>query len=390
MNAKTPLLLRSLLALSLAGTGCAPDKAARAAETSKQPATQVAEAPKAAEAPASKPGKAKDFPAKGMYVTATSVSLPRYKDLIAGIKAAGGNTIVFDAKNEWGLVMYPTKVPLAKQMKADREAPIRNLKEKVAYAHQQGIHVAARIVCFQDPILAKHRPDLSPRDVNGGVWKELGKQIWLDPSKKEVQDYNIALAKELAEAGVDEIQWDYVRFPAMGKTQNARYAFDQKAKEKHEIITGYVKYAYEQLKPTGVLISADVYGIMAWAQPIDVKVTGQLLEDMAKHVDVLCPMVYPSHFNNGFAGIANPADSPYLFVHKGVSLLHKKVAGTGVTIRPWLQAMPYKVSNFNGRYVSEQLRASHDAKAVGWMLWNAQNKYDVAFAGVKAYHKAGK
>lgn len=388
----SPLVVASLLL-----AGCAPESKSQSAQGASSAAqaaetrTDAAKPAAPAEAPAkpAKVGKPKNFEAKGMYVTATSMALPRYKDLIAGIKGAGGNTIVFDAKDEWGLVMYNSKLPLVKQMKADREAPIKNLKEKVDYAHQHGIHVAARIVCNQDPILAKHRPDLCPRDVNGGVWKELGKQLWLDPSKQEVQDYNIALARELAELGVDEIQWDYVRFPAMGKTQNARYAFDMKKQEKHEIITGFVERAYKELKPTGVLISADVYGIMAWAQPIDVKITGQLLEDMAKHVDVLCPMVYPSHFNNGFAGIANPADSPYLFVHKGVSLLQKKVKGTDVVIRPWLQAMPYKVSRFTPSYVTQQIKASHDTQAVGWLLWNAQNKYDIAFAGARAYAKQG-
>jgi hypothetical protein len=126
---------------------------------------------------------------------------------------------------------------------------------------------------------------------------------------------------------------------------------------------------------------------MAWAQPIDVKITGQLLEDMAKHVDVLCPMVYPSHFSDGFAGVPHPANQPYQFVHKGVALLQKKVAGSGVTVRPWLQAMPYKVANFTPHYITEQLKAAKETGSIGWLLWNAQNKYDTAWAGVKAFGK---
>ena len=401
------LTLSSLVALSLAVAGCAPESKSSAtnesqAKTNKSTVlahgtpTEAANG-KAAKVPAeaqpaagldaktAKGAKPRDFEAKGMYVTSTSVELPRFKTMIADLKAAGGNTIVFDAKDEWGIVFYDTKVPLAETIKADKDRVIKDLKAKVDYAHSQGIHVAGRVVVFQDPILAKARPDLCPKDVNGGTWKELGKQIWLDPSKKEVQDYAIALGRELAELGVDEVQWDYVRFPAMGKTQNARYAFDMKTKEKHEVITGFVKRAYEELKPTGVMISADVYGIMAWAQPIDIRITGQKIEDMANHVDVMCPMVYPSHFNDGFAGIPRPANQPYMFVHKGVDLLQKKVKGTGVTIRPWLQAMPYKVSNFTPKYITEQLRASRDTKAIGWLLWNAQNKYDTAWAGVKAF-----
>jgi hypothetical protein len=365
-----------VLAHGTTGTGAAPADQAKAA-AGEQPAS-------------AKPGKPRDFEAKGMYVTATSMELPRFETMLKDLKAAGGNTIVFDAKDEWGIVMYDTKVPLAETIHADKDRVIKNLKARVDLAHKHGIHVAGRIVCMQDPILAKARPDLCPKDVNGGVWKELGKQLWLDPSKPEVQQYSIDLAKEMIAMGVDEVQWDYVRFPAMGKTQNARYAFDMKKTEKHEIITGFVEKAYKEIKPTGALVSADVYGIMAWAQPIDVKITGQLLEDMAKHVDALSPMVYPSHFNDGFAGIPRPANQPYMFVHKGVDLLQKKVKGTGVTVRPWLQAMPYKVSNFTPAYVSEQLRASRDTNAKGWLLWNAQNKYDIAWAGVKAFNKRGK
>jgi hypothetical protein len=403
--------LSSLVALSLLVGGCAPsDKSSKSTdpqaptnksdvlahgtpnEAPKDAAAQAAAATaEAAPAEGTVKRKPRNFEAKGMYVTSTSVELPRFKTMIADMKAAGGNTIVFDAKDEWGIVFYDTKVPLAEKIKADKDRVIKDLKAKVAYAHSQGVHVAGRVVVFQDPILAKARPDLCPTDATtGGVWKELGKQMWLDPSKKEVQDYAIALGRELAELGVDEVQWDYVRFPAMGKTQNARYAFDMKAQQKHDIITGFVKRAYEELKPTGVMISADVYGIMAWAQPIDIRITGQKIEDMANHVDVLCPMVYPSHFNDGFAGIARPANQPYMFVHKGVDLLQKKVKGTNVTIRPWLQAMPYKVSNFTPAYVSEQLRASRDTKAVGWLLWNAQNKYDTAWAGVKSFSKQSK
>lgn len=394
--------LSALLALSVIA-GCAPETKSSTstnseAQTNKQSVlahdssttnastTSAAGGQDAAAATQMVKGKPKDFEGKGAYFTATSVELPRFKTMLAAMKAAGGNMIVFDGKDEDGIVSWKSNVPLAKKINAFKEGPIQgDLKAKVELAHKYGIHVAARVCCFHDPILAKARPDLAPRDVNGGIWKELGRQAWVDPSKPEAQQYVIDLAKELASYGVDEVQWDYVRFPAMGKTQNARYAYDMKAKEKHDIITEFVTKAYNEVKPTGVLISADVYGVMAWAKPIDIKITGQLLEDIAPHVDVLCPMVYPSHFNDGFDGIARPVDMPYTFVHRGVELMQKKVKGSGVTVRPWLQAMPYRVSNFGPHYITEQVRAAKDGKAIGWLMWNAQNRYDTAWAGVKAF-----
>jgi hypothetical protein len=334
---------------------------------------------------AESPGaKAPAFVAKGMYVTATSMALPRFKTMLAELKGAGGNSIVFDAKDEDGIVSWPASVPLAKAIGAFKEGPLRDLKSKVAYAHAQGIHVIGRICCFHDPILAHHRPDLAPRNVHGGVWKELGSQAWVDPSSAIAEHYDIDLAKDMVKNGVDEVQFDYIRFPAMGDTQNARYAFDPKI-QKHTIITNFLKLAASEIKPLGALISCDVYGIMAWAQPIDIRITGQKLDEMAHYTDVLCPMDYPSHFSNGFAGIAHPANSPYLFIQKGVSKLNKVVAGTGVVVRPWLQAMPYKVSNFTPDYVAAEIRAARDCHATGWLLWNAQNRYETAWAGARQF-----
>ncbi len=326
------------------------------------------------------------FEGRGVYFTATTMVLPRYQTMMKALKASGGNMFVFDAKDEGGIVSWRSKVPLVKAIKADAEGPIRDLRAKVEEAHKLGVHVAGRIVCFNDPILAKKRKDLTVKRAGGGVWLENGYLNWVDPSIKENQDYIIDLAKEMAAMGVDEVQFDYIRFPAQGDTQNARYAFDMKKQQKHEIITAFLKRAYEELHPLGILVSADVYGIMAWAQPIDVRITGQQLEDMAKHLDVISPMLYPSHFSNGFAGVANPADQPYQFMHKGLTLLNKKVDGTGVVIRPWMQAMPWKVSSFTPRYIVEQLKAGRDTKATGYLMWNAHNRYDTAFAGMKTFH----
>lgn len=383
----------TLLALCLLAS-CAnetPKSTGGTASGAANPASGAASATAPASGTASNttsvlPTRGKPFVGKGMYVTATSVELPRFKTMIAELKAAGGNMIIFDAKDEGGIVSWPSKVPLVKQMHADKEGPIPDLKAKIAYAHSQGIHVAARVCCFHDPIEAKAHPEWDPKSVRGGIWKELGQQAWVDPSNVNAQNYVIDLAKELVAMGADEIQFDYIRFPAMGDTQNARYGFDPKI-PKHQIITQFLQRAYAAVHQAGGMVSIDVYGIMAWAQPIDIRITGQDMAEMCKYTDVICPMDYPSHFNDGFAGIAHPANSPYLFIHKGVSRLEKIVGPTGVTVRPWLQAMPYKVADFTPHYVEEEIRAAKDCGAIGWQMWNAQNRYDTAWAGAKEYNK---
>lgn len=160
--------------------------------------------------------------------------LPRYQTLDEkALAASKGNMFVFDGKDEGGIVSWKSKVPLAVQAKADKEGLITDLRAKVEEAHNKlGVKVAGRIVCFNDPILAKARPDLCVRRADGSIWKENGRQVWVDPSLKASQDYQIALAKEMASMGVDEVQFDYIRFPAQGDTQNARYAFDRKNEKK--------------------------------------------------------------------------------------------------------------------------------------------------------------
>jgi hypothetical protein len=378
-------------------TGAATVQGASGAATTAPGASGAAATTQAAsgEAPAKPAGalftpRPRNFEAKGVYFTATSVEMSsRWKPWLTKLKNAGGNMVLFDAKDEDGIVQWQSTNKLCKEMGASKEGPIRDLKAKVKEAHDMGIHVAGRVCCFHDPILAKKHPELAPRHVNGGIWKELGSQAWVDPSKEVAQDYIIDLGKELVSLGVDEVQLDYIRFPAMGDTQNARYAFDPKNEkkiQKHEIITAFAKKAYDQIHPTGALMSCDVYGIMAWAQPIDVKITGQLMEDMCKHMDVVCPMDYPSHFSNGFDGIAHPADQPYMFVNNALRRLTKKVEGTNVTIRPWLQGMPYKVSNFNAHYITEQLKAAEENHATGYMFWNAQNTYETVWAGMTQWN----
>jgi hypothetical protein len=303
------------------------------------------------------------------------------------LKAVGGNTVVFDAKD--GPVSFFAKDPKIRAM-SEWDHTISDLPKLVDRLHKMGIHVVARQVLFNDPILAKKRRDLAIHSKQNpkSVWLEHGKLVWVDPSQPEVQDYNLRIAKELAQSGVDEIQFDYVRFPAQGNTRDCLYHFDDQQIPKHEIITGFLKRAKEELKPYRVLIGIDVYGVIAWNKEIDQKITGQKIEDMGKYVDVVCPMVYPSHFYPPFDGFSHPAEQPYYFVSQGVQRVRNRLGGASPVIRPWLQAFPYLVSHYNLDYVAKQLQGARDGNATGWLLWNAGNKYDIAYAGVANWNRA--
>ncbi|MBM3266044.1 MAG: polysaccharide deacetylase family protein [Candidatus Sericytochromatia bacterium] len=322
---------------------------------------------------------------RGIYCTSTTASFDRIFKLAKALKAVGGNAVVFDVKD--GPIAYLSKDSKVREM-SQWDNTIRDLPKLVEKLHAMGMHVIARQVLFNDPVLAKRRPDLAIRSkATGKPWLENGKLRWVDPGHPEVQDYNLRLARELAESGVDEIQFDYVRFPAQGNTKDCKYSFDDTKTAKHEIITGFLKRAHDDLRAHKVLLAIDVYGVMAWQKDVDLRVTGQKLDDMAKYVDVICPMVYPSHFYPPFDGYSRPANEPYYFVSQGVERVRRMVGPDGPAIRPWLQAFPYMVSNYNPGYVSRQIQASRDGKGIGWLLWNASNKYDIAFAGVGNWNK---
>lgn len=330
--------------------------------------------------------KPKNFESRGIYMTATSMQIDRFFTLVDRLKKAGGNTVVFDAKDEDGIVSYPSQVPLAKEIGAFKEAPIRDLKKRVDYLHAQGIHVAGRICLFHDPILARNRHDLAIKTKSGGLFLEKRKPAWTDPNLPAVRQYNLDLARELLASGVDEVQFDYIRYPAQGNTKDIQYGFDPTKQPKHKVITSFLQQAYDMAHAQGKLVSIDVYGVIAWQQSIDERITGQRVQDLAKYTDAICPMVYPSHFGPGFDKYAQPGAHPGYFVGSGVTRLAKLTQGTGVTIRPWLQAFPWRAPGYGVDYVVKELKAASDAKAIGYSMWNAGNKYDVAFAAMSRFH----
>ncbi len=331
--------------------------------------------------------KDKSFNAKGIYITGNTAGTESILTLAKKLKSLGGNTIVFDVKDVDGVVTYKSSVSLAKEIGATRKSQIKDISKMIYLLHRDGIHVVARIALFCDEILAKNRPDLAVQSKSrAGVWKQKGKIRWVDPSLEIVQKYNLDLVTELCDLGVDEIQFDYLRFPAMGNVKNAKYSFDEAKTEKHAIITSFLKRAYELTRRKKVLLSIDVYAITAWQRKEDEEITGQRIRDLAKYADIISPMLYPSHFYGRFEGKKNPADHPYYFISQGCKKTGIATEKTGVIIRPWLQAFPYKVtrSKWNKDYILEQIRAAKETGACGWLLWSASNNYKVSWQALKS------
>ena len=330
---------------------------------------------------------AKDGEVRAIYLTGGTAGSAKGIQLVRHWHEAGGNGVVFDIKDSDGTINVAFDHPLARKI---RNYPITNLPKYVRYLHSLDMHVIARQALFRDDNIARNHgaQAVQSRSLHQ-PWRENGKLVWADPSNKQVQDYNIALAKYVATSGVDEIQFDYVRFPAEGNQADAEFVFQKDPKSKlqrDDVIASFLERAYAELHSAGVLLSLDVFGVMAWQRNVDLRHTGQDIVKMAKHCDVMSPMIYPSHFF-GMDGYAHPGDAPEHFIAISMDRFGKVTAGSGVVIRPWLQAFRWRTKTYSPQYILAQVGTSKQHGGNGFLFWNAANDYSKPFAAMPVMMK---
>jgi hypothetical protein len=324
--------------------------------------------------------KERDFEARGIYLNRFSMGCKKMGRLVDKLIYHGGNAVIVDAKDMSGRLCYPSRVSLAKEISASTRSIIHDPSRLFHYLHKRGLHAIVRIVLFYDPLLAAKRPDLALRcKSTGEPCREKGRIAWVDPRQPAVQRYNLDIAKELAEMGADEIQFDYIRFPTVEDMHEAELDLEEQEIPRHKVITDFLAQAHRELLPYKVLLSIDVFGIVAWGRAEDIRITGQKIEDLVRHCDVISPMIYPSHFYGRFQGMANPGGQPFRLVWETCRRFSTLLEGLEVTLRPWIQAFPWGAENFSDGYILEQLCALDQSKSRGWLLWSAGNAYDAAW-----------
>ncbi len=332
---------------------------------------------------------------KAAYATSWSAgSASKVNYLIDLIKNTELNAVVIDIKDYSGYVAYDINNEAVIKYGA-REVRIPRINALIKRLHDEGIYVVARITLFQDPVLAKARPDLAIKSrAAGQTWKDRKGLSWIDPAAKDAWDYNIAIAKDAASRGFDELNFDYIRFASDGNLSDMAYPFYTGTMEKHKIIAEFFRHLRSELQ--GVKISADLFGLST-VNHDDLGI-GQVIEDAYQYFDYVSPMVYPSHYANGFLGFQIPAAHPYDVVRYSMDSALRRLKnyesgvmnyGSSTTstisnsefivhnskLRPWLQDF-----NLGATYDTEKVRAQ--IKAVedaglhdGWMLWNPSNVY---------------
>jgi hypothetical protein len=321
---------------------------------------------------------------KGIYVSAWNMNGAKYDKLVKLVQDTDLNAMVIDVKNDSGQVTYPSNAAVVKEIGADGKNVVPDLQDKVAKLKEQGIYTIARLVVFKDPYLAGKKTSYAMQNKGGGVWRD-GKGIsWVDPYQEKVWDYNIAIAEEAAALGFDEIQFDYVRFPDNAKKVDSQVQYQNtKGYSKSEAIQKFLMRAKEKLP--GVVISADVFGLTTSSK--DDMGIGQKWDSIAPVVDVISPMIYPSHYSKGMYKVANPDLKPYDIVAKaledGLAVNHSIGTSTNdsspARIRPWLQDFTAKWvkphQTYGNKQVKEQIKAGQDQGIDEFLLWNPSGQY---------------
>jgi hypothetical protein len=322
--------------------------------------------------------------AKGIYVTSAAAGSKKLDSLVTIADTTEINALVIDIKDDHGRITYEMDSALAKEIGAttktikDMEAFIRKLKER-------NIYLIARIVAFKDPYLAKNRKDLAIKNKDGSIYRDNNGEGWINPYNRKVWEYLIEVASEAAAVGFDEIQFDYIRFSTGNGIADADFGKEARDKSKEEIIIEFTKYAYESLKPLGVYVSADVYGTII-SSSTDAGLVGQNYAEMAKYLDYICPMIYPSHFGEGNYGIKYPDLEPNNIIRKVLTASREKLEALPedqhrAVVRPWLQDFTATwISNYmeyGGDELREQVNGVYAAGYQEWLLWNAACDYSV-------------
>ena len=330
---------------------------------------------------------------KAVYVTGYSAGSKKYLNYLDNLlKTTEINAVVVDMKGSSGDVSYASGAPEAKKYKLYNGA-VKDIDALVRYFHDQNVYVIARIAVFEDPVYSRIHPEFaiydkaktaeSPEQSQRVLWQDNNGLSWLDPASKDVWDYNISLAKDAFLHGVDEVNFDYVRFPSDGKTNNMGFSVWDGVKPKAGVIKEFFNYTRQKL--VGNKISVDLFG-QTTTNKDDMGI-GQLIENAFENFDYISPMVYPSHYIDGFIGFANPADHPYdvvKYAMDGALAREKSYQASSVAkvplakFRPWLQDFNMG-ADYTADMVKLEIKATQDSLGKdynGFMLWNPSNIYN--------------
>lgn len=316
---------------------------------------------------------------KAVYLP--SIYIEKLDSLIEVANTTEVNAFVIDVKNDYGYLTFATDNENLKGI-TKAKPDIKDIDAVMNKLYQNDIYPIARIVTFKDKVVGQTHPERLVHTKSGEIFETPQGETWLDPYNKDNWDYILEICEEAVNAGFKEIQFDYVRFHESMNDEVCDFPDDQ---TRIEIITEFVEYMYTNLHDMGVVVSADVFGTIITSK-IDSEIVGQDYKELIKHLDYICPMIYPSHYAKGSFGIENPDLNPYeliLAVMQYSNMIVNEIPREErrAEVRPWLQDFtatwikPHQ--EYGPTQIKEQINATYDALVDEWILWNAAGNYSV-------------
>lgn len=313
---------------------------------------------------------------KGLYMTGWVAGTQTMRNhVISLLDKTEANAVVIDIKDYTGKIAYPVEDPALKAI-GSSEKRIPDLRALTTLLHEKGIYVIARIACFQDPYFVKIHPEYAVKTASdpNKVWKDRKGISWLDAGEKPVWEYLAAIARDAHSQGVDEIQFDYIRFPSDGNMKDIYYPASE-GKAKVVVLREFFEYLHGEFDGSGIVTSADLFG-MTTTNTDDLGI-GQNLEDALRNFDYVSPMVYPSHYPKTWSGFSDPEAYPYetIKIAMGRGVERAKAIGVPETkLRPWLQDFGLRVK-YGPKEVRAQIQATYDVGLTSWLLWDPKNVF---------------
>jgi hypothetical protein len=320
---------------------------------------------------------------RGLYVNRWAALGRKLTDLIGVAKRTEVNALVIDVKDDRGFVLYRSKVPLAREIGADTadghwmsSAKLRAVLDTMA-AHK--IYPIARIVVAKDPLLAERKLDLAiKRKSDLKPWLDKNGHPWLDPHQRAVWQYAVDLAREAHELGFSEVQFDYVRFPDEKRLISETIYPLANGRTRAQVIRDQLGFVRSALKPLGMRVTADVFGLTA-TDTTDMGI-GQRWEMFVDQVDVVLPMIYPSHFARGTYKLRNPNAHPYKTIDHALkdAIARSDSVPNAAIVIPWYQDFTLGTPRYGATEIRAQKKAGYDNGFQSWILWNPKSNYTLA------------
>lgn len=285
------------------------------------------------------------------------------------------NAVVVDIKNEYGSTLFKTSFKEANSYGAHTNRTNRDISRFMKMMKDRDIYTIARVVTFKDEIQASSNPEYAIKSRNGEIWRNHDEMAWVDPYDVRSHNYTISIAEEAAKVGFDEINFDYIRFPAK---RGLKYSKINTSKNRIKAIGSFLQSAQNRLRKYGVFISVDTYGNICWSK--DDNGIGQTVSSLALGADYLAPMLYPSGFSSGSFYFEYPPEHPYHVIYRSINNVKDRIDTKRV--RPWLQYFKdykYKRLKYGKFEINEQIRAAEHMNTNGWMMWSPSSRYHLNY-----------